>query len=86
MLFNNEFLEKVKEQVDLAELVGKKVSWDAKKSKPSKGDFWAPCPFHSEKTASFHVDNEKGFYYCFGCHAKGNCFKFVQETENITTS
>ena len=84
MLFNNEFLEKVKEQVDLAELVGKKVSWDAKKSKPSKGDFWAPCPFHSEKTASFHVDNEKGFYYCFGCHAKGNCFKFVQETENIS--
>lgn len=84
MLFNNEFLEKVKEQVDLAELVGKKVSWDSKKSKPSKNDFWAPCPFHSEKTASFHVDNEKGFYYCFGCHAKGNCFKFVQETENIS--
>ncbi len=84
MLFNNEFIEKVKEQVDLAELIGKRVSWDSKKSNPSKNDFWAPCPFHSEKTASFHVDNEKGFYYCFGCHAKGNCFKFVQETENIS--
>ena len=45
---------------------------------------WAPCPFHQEKTASFHVDDRKGVYYCFGCHAKGNVFKFVQDTENVS--
>ena len=45
---------------------------------------WSPCPFHHEKTASFHVDDQKGFYYCFGCHAKGDAIKFVQETENVS--
>ena len=44
---------------------------------------WAPCPFHQEKTASFHVDDQKGFYYCFGCHAKGDAISFVKETENV---
>jgi DNA primase len=44
---------------------------------------WAPCPFHQEKSASFHVDDRKGFYYCFGCHAKGDALTFVQETENL---
>lgn len=44
---------------------------------------WAPCPFHQEKTASFHVDDKQGFYYCFGCHAKGDAITFVRETENV---
>jgi len=44
---------------------------------------WAPCPFHQEKTASFHVDDRQGFYYCFGCHAKGDAISFVRETENV---
>ena len=44
---------------------------------------WAPCPFHQEKTASFHVDDRKGYYYCFGCHAKGDAINFVRETENV---
>ncbi|MEM6390958.1 MAG: DNA primase, partial [Pseudomonadota bacterium] len=48
-----------------------------------KGDMWAPCPFHQEKTASFHVDDRKGYYYCFGCHAKGDAISFVRETENV---
>jgi DNA primase len=45
---------------------------------------WAPCPFHHEKTASFHVDDKKGYYYCFGCHAKGDAIKIVTETENVS--
>jgi DNA primase len=57
--------------------------WDRRKSNQAKGDMWAPCPFHQEKTASFHVDDRKGFYYCFGCHAKGDIVSFVQETENV---
>ena len=58
--------------------------WDARKSNQGKGDMWAPCPFHQEKTASFHVDDRKGFYYCFGCHAKGDAISFVTETENVS--
>jgi len=45
---------------------------------------WAPCPFHQEKSASFHVDDRKGYYYCFGCHAKGDALSFVRETENVS--
>ena len=59
------------------------MTWDQRKSNQGKGDLWAPCPFHQEKSASFHVDDRKGFYYCFGCHAKGDLFSFVQQTENV---
>lgn len=58
--------------------------WDTRKSNQGKGDMWAPCPFHHEKTASFHVDDRKGYYYCFGCQAKGDAINFVKETENVS--
>jgi len=77
------FLDELRNRVSLTDVVGRKVMWDARKSQPGKGDMWAPCPFHHEKTASFHVDDKKGFYYCFGCHAKGNAFNFIMETENV---
>ncbi|NNE88281.1 MAG: DNA primase [Silicimonas sp.] len=78
------FLDELKTRASLSQVVGRKVSWDARKSNQGKGDMWSPCPFHQEKTASFHVDDRKGFYYCFGCHAKGDLFSFVQETENVS--
>ena len=78
------FLDDLQARVSISDVVARKVIWDARKSNSAKGDFWAPCPFHQEKTASFHVDDRKGFYYCFGCHAKGNVFKFVQETDNLS--
>jgi DNA primase len=77
------FLDELKTRVSLSQVVGRKVMWDRRKSNQAKGDMWAPCPFHQEKTASFHVDDRKGFYYCFGCHAKGDIVSFVQETENV---
>lgn len=77
------FLDELKSRTSLAQVVGRKVSWDQRKSNAAKGDLWSPCPFHQEKTASFHVDDRKGFYYCFGCHAKGDLFSFVRETENV---
>jgi DNA primase len=77
------FLDELKTRVSLSQVAGRKVMWDRRKSNQAKGDMWAPCPFHQEKTASFHVDDRKGFYYCFGCHAKGDIVSFVQETENV---
>lgn len=77
------FLDELRNRISLAQVVGRKVMWDARKSNQGKGDMWAPCPFHQEKTASFHVDDRKGFYYCFGCHAKGDALSFIRETENV---
>jgi len=77
------FLDDLRTRLSLSQVVGRKVMWDARKSNQAKGDMWAPCPFHQEKSASFHVDDRKGFYYCFGCHAKGDAISFVRETENV---
>jgi DNA primase len=77
------FLEELRNRVPISSVVGRKVTWDMRKSNQAKGDFWAPCPFHQEKSASFHVDDRKGFYYCFGCHAKGDALSFLRETENM---
>ena len=76
------FLDELRNRVSLSQVVGRRVIWDQRKSNQAKGDMWAPCPFHQEKTASFHVDDRKGFYYCFGCHAKGDAISFIRETEN----
>ena len=77
------FLEELRSRVSIARVVGRSVTWDLRKSNQGKGDFWAPCPFHQEKTASFHVDDRKGYYYCFGCHAKGDALTFLRETQNM---
>ncbi|WP_435259853.1 DNA primase [Thioclava sp. FR2] len=77
------FLDELRTRVTLSQIVGRKVTWDMRKSNMAKGDWWAPCPFHQEKSASFHVDDRKGFYYCFGCHAKGDVLTFVKEAENL---
>ncbi len=77
------FLDELRNRIPISSVVGRKVTWDMRKSNQAKGDFWAPCPFHQEKTASFHVDDRKGFYYCFGCHAKGDALTFLRETENL---
>ncbi|WP_136635156.1 DNA primase [Pseudooceanicola onchidii] len=77
------FLDELRTRVSLSQIVGKKVSWDMRKSNQGKGDWWAPCPFHQEKSASFHVDDRKGFYYCFGCHAKGDVISFLKDADNM---
>jgi len=77
------FLDELRSRLSIGQVVGRKVMWDQRKSNQGKGDLWAPCPFHQEKSASFHVDDRKGYYYCFGCHAKGDAISFVRETENV---
>lgn len=83
MSLPDRFLEELRARISIADVVGRKVVWDSRKSNPAKGDMWAPCPFHQEKTASFHVDDKKGFYHCFGCQASGDAISFLRETENI---
>lgn len=78
------FLDELRTRVSLSQVVGRKVMWDTRKSNQGKGDMWAPCPFHHEKTASFHVDDRKGYYYCFGCHEKGDAISFIRGTENVS--
>ena len=78
------FLDELRSRTSIIQVVGRKVMWDTRKSNQGKGDMWAPCPFHQEKTASFHVDDRKGYYYCFGCGAKGDALGFVKETENVS--
>jgi DNA primase len=78
------FLDELRTRTSLSQVVGRKVMWDMRKSNQGKGDMWAPCPFHQEKTASFHVDDRKGYYYCFGCHAKGDAISFLRESENVS--
>lgn len=81
--FERGFLDQVLARTSIIDVVGRKVVWDKKKSNPSRGDFWACCPFHGEKTPSFHAVESKGTYHCFGCGVSGNSFDFVMETENL---
>ncbi|MBK5927172.1 DNA primase [Rhodobaculum claviforme] len=77
------FLDELRARVPISRIVGRKVVWDARKSNAGRGDWWAPCPFHEEKSPSFHVDDRKGFYYCFGCQAKGDALSFLREAEGL---
>jgi DNA primase len=77
------FLDELRARLSLSQVAGRKVTWDLRKTNQGKGDWWAPCPFHQEKSASFHVDDRKGFFYCFGCQAKGDLFGFVMQSENL---
>ena len=55
------FIEKLRERLSIVDIIGKKVNWDYKKSNVRSGTYWACCPFHTEKTASFKVDENKDF-------------------------
>lgn len=77
--FENELIEQIKDANDIVSVVSEHVTLK-KKGK----NYWGCCPFHNEKTPSFSVAPDKGFYYCFGCHASGNAIKFLMELEGIT--
>src|ERR1700728_4399066 len=75
-----DFKEVVKQQADIVRIIGDYI----KLKKAGAQNYAGLCPFHGEKTPSFSVHATKQFYYCFGCHEKGDVFKFVQKIENIT--
>lgn len=78
MAFPPRFLDDIRERVVLADVVGRRVKL-VRKGREHSG----LCPFHNEKTPSFTVNEEKGFYHCFGCGAHGDIFSFVQNTESL---
>ena len=69
----------LKLRVNLADVVARVVSL----KKAGAGRLKGLCPFHNEKTPSFHVDADKGFYKCFGCGKAGDIISFVRETEQL---
>lgn len=81
--FDRAFLNQVLARTSIIEIIGRKVTWDKKKSNMARGDYWACCPFHGEKSPSFHATEAKGQYHCFGCGVHGNAFDFIMETENL---
>ncbi len=83
MRFPPSFLDQLRARVNVSSVVGKRVQWDRRKTQAAKGDFWACCPFHSEKSPSFHADDRKGRYHCFGCKASGDIFTFLVEKDGL---
>ena len=84
MRFEPSLLDQIRARLPISQVVGRRVTFDKRKSQPARGDFWACCPFHKEKTSSFHCDDRRGIYHCFGCGATGDHFKFLTETEGLT--
>ncbi len=79
MRFPPEFLDRLRAHFLVSEVVGKRVPL-----KRHGREFHACCPFHKEKSPSFTVNDEKGFYHCFGCGVHGDAIGFVKEYENLS--
>lgn len=78
MAVSNEIIEQIRDALDIAEVIGDRV-----KLKRSSRGYEGLCPFHDEKTPSFHVYTDTQSYYCFGCHEAGNIFTFLMKIEGI---
>lgn len=79
MGFTPDFLDEIRNRVQISDVVGRKVKL-VRKGREHSG----LCPFHNEKTASFTVNDDKAFYHCFGCGAHGDVIRFMTETEGLS--
>ena len=77
---SDNFAQTVKQQADIVTIIGDYV----KLRKTGAQNYTGLCPFHKEKTGSFSVNATHGYFYCFGCHEKGDVFTFVMKLENIS--
>lgn len=78
-MLSDETVERVRSETSIAAVVGERVRLQ-KRGRSLLG----LCPFHQEKTPSFHVNEERGFYHCFGCGASGDAIRFVRELDGLT--
>lgn len=79
MYYPDEVIEEVRTRNDIVDVIGSYVNL-----KKKGNSYSACCPFHHEKTPSFHVSREKQMYHCFGCGVGGNVFTFLMEHENFS--
>jgi len=77
--YPDEIIEEVRLSNDLVEVVSEYVRLEKR-----GGGYFGLCPFHNEKTPSFHVEPVRQFYYCFGCNNGGNVFHFIMNIENLS--
>ncbi len=76
---NKDFVEYLKSRISIVDVVSARIRLH------KVGNVWkALCPFHKEKTGSFHVDEAKGLYHCFGCGVGGDSIKFVMDYEKVS--
>ena len=80
-MFSQTFLDELIARNDIVDVVGSYVTLT-----PKGGSYWGCCPFHNEKTPSFHVLQDKQFYHCFGCKKGGGVINFIMEIENLSYS
>ena len=73
-----EFIEDLRQRVPLSAIIGRRVKLIRKGRR-----FSGLCPFHSEKTPSFSVVDDDGFYHCFGCGAHGDAISFLREMDGL---
>lgn len=73
------FIEEIIDKNDILDVVRGYVDLTRK-----GGSYWGRCPFHHEKTGSFHVEERRKIFKCFGCGAGGNVIKFVQDIEHVS--
>ena len=78
-MFSQNFLDELLARNDIVDVVGGYVPLTSK-----GGSYWGCCPFHNEKTPSFHVLQDKQFYHCFGCKKGGGVINFIMEIENLS--
>ena len=76
--FDNSFTDELRARLSLVDVISRRVPL-VKKGQ----NYWGCCPFHNEKTPSFSVSEDKGFYHCFGCGEHGDIISFVMKSENI---
>ena len=74
-----DFIDSLLERANIVDIIGNYIKLEKKGN-----DYWARCPFHSEKTSSFSVSENKQFFHCFGCSAHGNSIGFVMDHANKT--
>lgn len=79
MYYSEELIQRIREQNDIVDIIRPYVQL-----KRTGSNYVGLCPFHNEKSPSFSVSPQKQMYFCFGCHAGGNVFTFLQKYDNIS--
>lgn len=76
--YDKNFTDELRARLSIVDVVSRRVPLTKKGQ-----NYWGCCPFHNEKTPSFSVNEDKGFYHCFGCGEHGDIISFTMKSENV---